>query len=645
MTIEPTSSLFRQQPARRLLSALVLLAGLLGSAPGFAAERSLSPPADPRQSINYWKAHSISAEQDPLVKKSESIFSVLLRGWDNSRLEPGLYVVESSSGAWAASLEDGNILLSRDAINTCMSFGEERGEHLLAFVLAHELAHQRADDLWHQRFFRMIGDHSPETREKMLHGLELDNALLSDLEQKEAQADHDGLILMASVGFDPHQILDDDKTKARDFFTSWVENIWQQSCAAEQDTSLKDACQQAQARALRTRAQLETVATQALVYELGVQAFVAGNYPLARQYFTAYGRDYPSRAVLSALGLSYLAEAQNLHTQLLELGAVQQAAFYYPLMLDTRADAQPQNDNKTQSQKRSEHDALVNQLKKQKHVALEQAIALFEKAIRLEPMHNKSYVLLATAHLLDNNSFMVRGVLQGSYAPRFGEDAAVDMMLALTTAIEGNTAAAAKALDSLVAELDKGVRSNAMPENLLYYSVYFNSAALASFKGDTEKAQSLWKQLASTAKSSGNTLLFRMALGQLLNKNTRNASLSSAPSIRGKRIGDKINTSELNPLTDLWIEGEQFRVYRKTDGSRYITTENREIISAWQDMGDDSLAGVLAAGDSADRPFKTLGMPDRRINLQSGEYLAYDRYGLALHINNDRITGWFLYTN
>ena len=368
-----------------------------------------------------------------------------------------------------------------------------------------------------------------------------------------------------------------------------------------------------------------------------------GRYPLAREYFTAYGRDYPSRAVLSALGLSYLAEAQDIHARLIEAGAVQQAAFYLPLMLDTRADAQPPGQDSATGGKRSEHDALVKQLKQQKHVALEQAIALFEKAIRLEPMHNKSYLLLATAQLLDNNTYMVRGVLQGSYTPRFGEDAAIDMMLALTSAIEGKTTAAEKALNKLLAQIDNGVTSPAMPQNLLTYSAYFNSAALATFRGDNAKAQALWKQLASKSKSSGNTLLFRMALGQLQNTAAATGNLAQAPSIRGKRLGDQISHDEINPLTDLWIEGEQFRVYRKADGSRYITTASNQIISAWQDMGDDSLAGVLAAGDSADRPFKTLGMPDRRIDLQSGEYLAYDRYGLALHINNDKITGWFLY--
>ena len=643
--------------ATRLLS--VLLAAVLYSGLVSADSRSVSPPADPRQSINYWKAHSIPADSDPLVQTSQSIFSVLLRGWDSSRLEPGLYVVESASGAWAASLADGNILLSRAAIDTCMSFGEQRGENLLAFVLAHELAHQRSDDLWHQRFFRMIGEHNPESRQKMMRGLQLDDTRLSDIEQKEAQADHDGLILMASVGYDPYQILDDRSTDDRssnsqeqndvsarpDFFTSWVENIWQERCDTQLNTALKDACQQAQTRALRTRAQLTSVATQSLVYEMGVQAFVAKNYAKAREYFSAYGRDYPSRAVLSAIGLSHLAEALETHTRLIELGALQQPAFYYPLMLDTRPDAQPLGHG-VQTQKRSDVDAMIEQLQQQKHTALEQAVQLFEKAIRLEPGHRKTYLLLATAYLLDDNPYMVRGVLQGSYLPRLGADPAADMMLALTSAVEGKTGDAEKTLDKLITRVNGFNGDSAMPRNLLIYSTCYNRAALAVFRHDEAKAAAVWKQLASESKGGGNALLFRMALDHLIQRDSNTVAftqtLTNAPTIGGKRPGDRIDTA-VTPLNVLWIDGEQFDVYRTDDGNRYITSANGVIISAWQNMDNDSLSGILAVGDSADRPFKTLGTPDRRIDMQSGEYLAYDRYGLALHINADKIAGWFLY--
>ena len=658
----------------RALALFAIFSCALPTSTLIATELKLSPPGDPRQSITYWKAHTIAPADDPQVAMSHSIFSVLLRSWDNSRLEPGLYVVDSTSGAWAASLADGNILLSRDAINTCMSFGENRGEHLLAFVLAHELAHQHADDLWHQRFFRMVGNKNPEAREKMLQGLQLDDALLSDLEQKEAQADHDGLILMSSVGYDAYQIIDNStlnnneegKEGGKDFFTTWIENIWQESCDLSQSPllspagSLDDACQQAQSRALRTRAQLKSVVTQSMLYELGVQAFVAKQYAQAREYFTAYGRDYPSRAVLSALGLTYLAEALDSHSQLIELGDIKQPDFYYPLMLDASADAHVADSSDPQIQKRSSLQSLIMQQRDLMHMALKQSIQLFEKAIRLEPDHKKSYLLLATAHLLDSNSYLVRGVLQGRYLPKFGNDSSVDMLLALTSAIEGNNNKAEKEfnalLDKITAETDK---SAAMPQNLLVYSAYYNSAAFAAYNGDDKKAQSLWKQLAQQSKSSGNSLLFRMALSHL----TQQASpvaLTEAPTIQGKRLGDNLgnnlgnksgssvtakmkNTSVTPQVDELWIDGEQYKVYRNKNGSRYITTVDGKIISASQETGKVALTNTLSSGDRADRPFKTLGIPDRRLDMQSGEYLAYDRYGLALHIIDDKISGWFLY--
>jgi hypothetical protein len=214
------------------------------------------------------------------------------------------------------------------------------------------------------------------------------------------------------------------------------------------------------------------------------------------------------------------------------------------------------------------------------------------------------------------------------------------MLLALTSALEGKTDAAEKALDQLLAN-NHG--SAAMPANLLSYSLYFNRAALAASRHDNARVMQLWKQLANRAKTDGNTLLFRMALGHLLANNSNAKPLTRAPTVDGKRLGDRVTDKQIQPVDELWIEGEPYRVYRAADGSRYITAADRQIISAWQDSGNDRLAGLLAVGDSADRPFKTLGIPDRRIVMQSGEYLAYDRYGLALHINNDRIAGWFLY--
>ena len=482
-----------------------------------AETRVLVPPDDPRQSITYWKSHTLS-DEDALVEQAQQVFSVLLRAWDSSRLEPGLFVVNSTAGAWAASLADGNILLSRHAIEICMGYGQQRGEHLLAFVLAHELAHQRADDLWHQRFFRMVGSQSPKTQIKLMQGLSLDANELQQLEQKEAQADNDGLILMSSVGYDPHQVLD-----KKDFFTAWVENIWQSSCQQDSKPALYKACRQAQSRALRAQLQLATVASQAMLYEMGIQAFVARQYQQARHYFTLFGRDYPSRAVISALAMSYLAQAVEIQQTLLKQGDLDQPGFYYPMILDASVLAAARNLDGT---KRGSSDQGAK-LKQQLQQLVNQGIKQLERAIDLEPDHRKSYFMLASAYLLANNTYMVRGVLQGRYIPRFGQDPSVELMLAMTRAIEGKPEAAQQEFRALLKKILQRKAESVLPENLLSYTAFYNSAANDMFMGDSASALSSWQQLARHAQTSGNSLLFRLALGQIRPRSVSGANALS----------------------------------------------------------------------------------------------------------------------
>lgn len=617
------------------LLVLILLATSLIAGTGHAESTSLAPPDDPRQSITYWKAHTVSASKDALVAQAHEVFAVLLRAWDGSRLEPGLYVVNSTAGAWAASLADGNILLSRHAIEICMGYGKQRGEHLLAFVLAHELAHQRADDLWHQRFFRMVGSQSPKTQVKLMRGLSLDAAQLQQLEQKEAQADHDGLILMSSVGYNPHLVLD-----KKDFFTEWVENIWQSSCQQVTDAALNKACSQAQSRALRAQLQLATVASQAMLYEMGIQAFVARQYPQARHYFTVFGRDYPSRAVISALAMTYLAQAVEIQQTLLKQGDLDQPEFYYPLILDASVQAEAR---KIDTTKRGSSDGGVK-LKRQLQQLVDQGIKQLERAIDLEPDHRKSYLMLASAYLLANNTYMVRGVLQGRYIPRFGQDASAELILAMTRAIEGKQKTARREFQSILHKVSHRKLESGLPDNLLLYTVYYNSAANDVFMGDIDSARSTWQQLARDARASGNSLLFRLALGQI--RPTSSAPswrLTGAPAVNGFRLGDKYQaSSKQHRVSDLWIEGDKFNVFRNRYGSHYIVSDQGKIISAWQES-EGSIDGFLSIGDKPDRPLKTLGLPDRHLHMLSGDYLAYDQYGLALHINQNKVQGWFLY--
>lgn len=82
---------------------------------------SAAPPSNrPEDSITYWKPFVILPDEDSKVKDAHAIFNRLLSGWKESRIAPTLYVVHSDAGPWAASLDDGSVLLSREAIDLCL---------------------------------------------------------------------------------------------------------------------------------------------------------------------------------------------------------------------------------------------------------------------------------------------------------------------------------------------------------------------------------------------------------------------------------------------------------------------------------------------------------------------------------------------
>jgi len=612
-----------------LTCALLLPGSLL-------AADALNLPDDPRQSISYWKVHTISADEDGQVALAQRVFGKLLRAWDSSRVEPGLYVVKTRDSAWAASLADGNILLSRDAIDTSFAFGQQRGEHLLAFVLAHELAHQRSDDLWHQRFFRSLRLQDEAQRARLLDGLPLDAGLVKDIEQLEAQADHDGLVMMASVGFDPWQVLEQ-----QDFFTSWVESIWNLTCDQQGSGEFRSACEQARTRALRAQVQLNSVASQAVIYELGVQAMVARNYPLARNYFTLYGREYPGRAIMSAIGTSYLAEAMDLRRRIDALRPAERVGFYFPLLLDAGLDISLGNDEA----KRGTTDIEVETLQRQLKNRVDFAVKFLQRAIRLDPDHRPLYLSIAMAHLVENNQYLVRGILQGRYLPRFGSDAAATLLLALSRSLEGDYQGTIEELSALLEDLQGATTQPVLTPDLLSYTAAYNLSRVYRFVGRNQEIEPLWQSLALAAQASGRAYLFRLALQHLDSAlQPDSAGLAVAPTVKGVRLGDrKPRDDSPHRVSELWIEGEQFHVYIYQDGARYISAASGEVISASQVGGKRLLGGLIGIGESADRPLKTLGIPDRRLQLTSGEYIAYDRYGLALKLDENRVQGWFLY--
>jgi len=628
------------------LACLALLCSSTAMAGPEYEQKQPAQQQDRQQTVSYWKPYVISPAKDPGAARAQRVFANLLRTWDDTRVEPSLYVVDSTRGPWAASLADGNILLSRAAIDITLEQGVSRADHLLAFVLAHELVHQRADDLWHHKFFRLVGSQSPERQRELQRGLSLQGQALPDLERREAQADHDGLILMATVGYDPFVVIDGPTDTAasgtdrqNDFFTRWVENLWAIPCQREnRQNSTTDrnaaACAQAHTRAARSRAQLDAIATQATLFELGAQAFGAGHWQQARRYFSAYGREFPSRAVHLNIGLTHLAQALDIYDRLHASGSRSGPRFFYPLQLELRPEATPQSSG---GQTRGDAEQRL-------HRHARHAVQSFERALRLEPEHRNSYLQLVIAHLLADNLPMARGVLQGNYLPRFGKDPAASLLLAMIRAREGDLDGANKDLQKLLTRLEtepSSLDNSPWPAELLIHSSFRNTVALAKARGKGSEIPRLWQRMARLAQASHLPLLFRLAIEHVRPGSLQNRPPAWTPKIRGARLGDLVRSTARR--NSFWLDGETLSIYRFDDGARWVVDSKGQLVNAWQHGGQSRLGNKLALGDTADRPLKVLGPPTRRVELVSGTYLAYDALGLAIHIEDGYIGGWYLY--
>jgi len=601
------------------------------------------PNFDPQQTIAFWEPHIIDPLENENVAFAHVVFDQLLRAWDSSRLEPKLYVVSSDRGPWAASLEDGSILLSSTALEFVKRQNENHFQHRLAFMLAHEISHQRSDDLWHQKYFRLAGNQVTNIKDAMVEGLSLVSEQdVLDLEKREARADTDGIILMSIVGYDPLSIIQDN-----DFFSAWAEAIWQTPCNDIQKLGKNDqACRQAKSRASRVTGTLLDVAAKSTLFELGVQSYVMGSYQTAIDYFTAFGQDYPHSQVYSNIGVSHLTRALQLR-KMLSQKHKEIYDLYFPVILSSKQPVTASikqiekvaglSRSLTESTRDKLHKKMINQ-----HVDL--AINAFERAIKLDPDNPINYLHLSSAFLLQNNVFMSRGILQGKYLARFQQDRSAEYLLALIDVVDGNTEKAITSFNKLLS----GDKGNNFPQDsfsntLLLYGATYNINTLT--KQNVESKQNPWVNLANIANASKNPLLFRMAIAhvnqdQIINSDQNINSLKIA--IQEIQEKMKASTSESN-FAKFYVKGNLYRVAHLADDTGLVLDQKNRIKSLWKNQGTFILNNrELAIGDNVERAYKTIGIPDRHISLQRGDYLAYDDLDFGVFVRKQAIQRLFM---
>jgi tetratricopeptide (TPR) repeat protein len=358
--------------------------------------------ANPKERLEYWRQNyqELLPTEDPHAARAHAIFQRLLHvaGYKPGVM-PRLYITKSDPWNIPApiALLDGGIILSKGALDICYR-EPARGDDRLAFVLAHELAHQFKDDFWHMQFFQAIEAskaRSPQPNAHLEAILRI-GRLPDAVQAKELQADQYGIVYASMAGFNTNAIVTEDNTV--NFFQDWARAL-DPSRIGGVPTNRSHPSPQQRAEALTMH--LRQILDKMDVFNVGLWFYQAGNYPKAMLAFEDFLHFFPSREVYHNLAVSHHQLALQYH-QLWKKDAWA-LPFQLSLAIDPVARA-----GKIALRGLDGTDKPAELF----HAHLDKAIAFYQTAIALDPSYPLAYTNLGCALILKEEAYKAIAVLQ-----------------------------------------------------------------------------------------------------------------------------------------------------------------------------------------------------------------------------------------
>ena len=240
---------------------------------------------------------------DTLAARAEMIFQRVSMASDKTgKCIPRLLIIKGGGRPWVTSIRDGSVILTHGALRVCYKgVSKENGDSRLAFVLGHELAHLSKDEYWHAFAFADLDgkEISKELEDQLeeIRDISRDKSVADEMfKEKELQADSYGMISMASAGYDPGAIIDNDNIN---FFEDWIAQTKRN--ITYEDSQHPDT----KVRAEFLRLRLDDVVKLLDCFTFGVTLYQIGRYEDAILLFDTFREQFPGREVFSNLGLSY----------------------------------------------------------------------------------------------------------------------------------------------------------------------------------------------------------------------------------------------------------------------------------------------------------------------------------------------------
>ncbi len=572
--------------------------------------------------IAYWRANypELQPTDDPRVIQARAIFQRIAQvagGRDGVR--PRLYITQRDP--WnltlPIALPGGWVILSKGVLDICYRMPSQ-GDDRLAFVLAHELAHQLNDDFWHMRFFQAyeaVASQQPAPQ-AFLSAIHETGSNAAHVMARELQADERGIIYASMAGFAPHAIVSADDSV--NFFEEWVRALDPRRVGGMPSGHLHPT---PKVRAVTLKRHLRRVADQAAVFQAGLWWHYAGDYPKAIEAFDQFRVLFPSREVIHNLAASH----HRLALQLLQLWKPNTAMpFQLAMAIDphTRA-SQMYRDEHAEASRGNLTPADAKALF---YDHLDQSITLYRRAIGLD----KSYIP-AARNLA--SALIVRGVYATDVS-RQGDVAEAVMTLSRALQLQPNDPELHTNLG--VAWFYQGLRDRAQASFTQARTLAPNAPApvnnlahmahIEQRSADAQAYQRQYQQLTShfsTRRATGNP---------------------SIEQIQEISLGDDIPARwRIRSSSQIQLGGHTY-VLAAYDPGIMALTQDGEILMAMAHNGYRGKSGHgIRLGSHKRDVLAAYGTPSQRLSASTKQNWRYDQPGIAFQFKADRVVSWLVF--
>lgn len=580
---------------------------------------SLASLPNPTERIEYWQENYsvLLADTNNKVKQANLIFNKVLQAAGNRPgVEPRLLIIKENplNVSLPISIPDGWIILSQKVLDICYS-NKKHGSDRLAFVLAHEIAHQLENDFWHMKFFQIMAT-STDKNNKITQELRNIAQQSNKIRAKELRADELGIIYSIMAGYNVNTII--EKKKENTFFDEWVAALNPDRVHNNYQNSTHPNSQQ---RATAVRARLEQVSNKGDLFSIGLMFYQAGDFTRAIQSFNEFKKYYPGREVYINLGASYHQLAmQYYHSQPKEKG---------DLPLKTSVAIDPLN----RASKIATRSVSISNDKFNE--ALRHAISNYKKAISLDSENIIAYNNIASAYTLLKQPYKAIAHLQD--AEKIQADHPI-MLNNMGTAfhLANNQPEANKYLTKA---RNLGIKNN-------YVTPLYNLGVIAYQNGEKDKAKHYWLEYLSKDKDSAWANLITNTMGLNL---TQKPSITKREKLANLEVGtyvEEIPASwHTHTTKTLTLGSSPFKIIRYLNGVTSLI-ESREVrILKTQANFRGKTARNIRIGNKIDDVIQKYGSPEQTYISSQGKYLAYVSEGISIQITNGKVSGWILFWN